>query len=161
MEQRIIKYLIIFLSIVIIINLIGFFYLFILPNFVFYCPSADEDVPIPVGCLIRFPEDYNDKYIKVVGMYKNGQGIWTISSENSEYNISINGLIYGPSAYFPDDARAYLHFSMTNISNGSMLIENNEYYWYGIFRYTDSGKTSGGEYFVKGMYLEVSKIEEL
>jgi hypothetical protein len=50
---------------------------------------------------------------------------------------------------------------MANISDDSMLIEYNKYYWYGIFRYTDSGKTSGGEYFVKGTYLEVSKIEEL
>ncbi len=110
--------------------------------------------------MIAYPEKYEDKFIKVVGKYRSGSAIWTITSEFGEYKINISGTIQGASASF-GLTRAYLDFSIVNETNDTALIVNNEYYWYGTFRYTNHVRSSNGENYARGMYLEVSKIEEL
>ena len=133
--------------------------IFVLPDIVFYCPDANEDIILYAGCLLKYPEKYDDKFVKVVGSYSSGSEIWTIESRSGEYNINIKGYIKGASANFGLTA-AYLPFSIVDNSNNTIPLKNNEYYWYGIFRYTDLVKSSGGSYMVNGMYLEVLKFEK-
>jgi len=152
------------LKIIIIVGIIvGICLLFTFIYFAYYhdfCPCSDDNVPIPVGCIKRFPEKYSDKYVKVLGEYNSGGGTWKISSEKGDYEVKINGTIYGPSASF-GDVPVHLSFSIVNGTNISNLIEWKEYYWYGIFRFTDTVDAGDGVFYVKGMFLEVSKIEEV
>jgi hypothetical protein len=126
-----------------------------------FCPNADDNVSIPVGCIVRFPEKYADKYVKVIGKYDSyGIGIWKIDSERVEYELIINGSISGPSFWFANP-RIHLHFSVVNGTDISMLIEDEEYYWYGLFRFTDDVDAGGGLHYAQGMFLEVSKVEPI
>jgi len=132
-----------------------------------FCPCANCGNPIPVGCLTRFPEKYADKYVQVSGKYQsikweynpNAEN-WTINSDNGSYVIRIYGTIYGPSAYF-GNVPAHLSFSITNGTNISNLTKGKEYYWHGIFRFTDEVDKGNGAMSLKGMYLEVYDAEEV
>lgn len=142
--------------------IVGLFFTFI---YVFhihdYCPSSNDNVPIPVGCLMRFPEKYSNLSVQVVGKYVSDSGNWTVHSKTGSYEVTIYGTINGPSAYFADDAPARLSFTIVNGTNLSNLVEWKDYYWYGIFRFTGQVNMGHGSFAVKGMFLEVSKIKEV
>jgi hypothetical protein len=128
--------------------IVGLFFSFIYVFYIHdYCPSSDDNVPVPVGCLIRYPEKYSDKYVQVSGKYDAISRNRTVSSVTGNHEIKIYGTIYGPSAYF-GDVPVHLPFTIVNGTNLSNLVEWNDYYWYGIFRFTDR-------------VLEVSKIEKV
>ena len=143
---------------ILVISHIVIFY--ILPDIVFYCPDADEATTLQAGCLLKYPEKYEDKFVKVLGSYSSDSAIWTVESGLRDYTVNISGYIKGASAYFGLSA-AYLPFSFVNNTNDSLLIENNQYYWYGIFRYTGHVISSGGSHMVHGMYLDVTKVENI
>jgi hypothetical protein len=142
--------------------IIGLFFTFIYVFYIHdYCPSSDDNVPIPVGCLMRFPEKYSNLYVRVLGKYATDSENWTVHSKTGSYEVTIYGTIYGPSAYFGDDAPVHLPFTFVNGTNLSNLVKWKEYYWYGIFRFTGQVSMGHGLFAVKGMFLEVSKIEEV
>jgi hypothetical protein len=148
---------------IIVIIIVGVCISFAFIYFAYYhdfCPCSDDNVPISVGCIMRFPEKYSDKYVQVLGKYNSGNENWNISSEKGNYEVKIYGTIYGSSASF-GDVPVHLSFSIVNGTSISNLIEWKEYYWYGIFRFTDNVDEGDGVFYLKGMFLEVSKIEEV
>lgn len=125
-----------------------------------FCPSADANVPIPVGCINRYPEKYADKYVHVIGAYVPKSDKWHVDFGNRTYEINISGMINGPSAWF-GQVPVSLAFTLVNETTISTLVPWHEYDWYGIFRYTDKVTTGDGSSYLRGMLLYVSTITEI
>jgi len=138
---------------------VGFSLAFI--YFVYYydfCPNPGDNVPVSVGCLERFPEKYSDEHVTVVGEFVTSGGQWIVQSNNGTYEVNISGIIRGPSASF-GEVPVSISFTLVNNTNISALIPGHEYRWIGVFRYTGEVFQGNGASSIRGMLLEVSKVE--
>lgn len=104
------------------------------------CPNPNENKPIYIGCILQNPDRYLNKTVIIRGVF---------SKQNDSFWIQTPSIFY---ANVPD----LFDIDITNLVNKSILIAQREYYFTGVVKKFESGKTG-----LHPFYLEVIKIQEI
>ena len=103
------------------------------------CPNPSDNKSMFIGCLLQYPDIYLNKTVIIKGVF---------SKQNDSFWIQTPSIFY---ANVPD----LFDIDITNLVNKSILIAQREYYFTGVVKKFESGKTGLHPY-----YLEVTKIEK-